>query len=100
MAKKAHQESGRSFPVRVVANATRLRMADDKLTIQLLKQDKLFPPLENSLGDRKAFTRSMLVGGTAHDLRHSEEAVKEIEALADTVLRLLGLPKTAKKGRK
>jgi chromosome partitioning protein len=100
MAKKAHQECGRDFPVRVVANATRLHMADDKMAIQLLKQDKLFPPLVNSLGDRKAFTRSMLVGGTAHDLRHSEEAVKEIEALADSVLRLLGLPLNAKKGRK
>lgn len=100
MAKKARQESGRDFPVFVVANATRLHMADDKMAMELLKMDKQFPPVETTLGDRKAFTRSMLIGGTAHDLSNSKDAVREIEALADTVLKMLGLPKIAKKGKK
>ncbi|MES2027399.1 MAG: ParA family protein [Pseudomonadota bacterium] len=97
MAKKAQQQAGRDFPVRVVANATRLHMADDKEAMKLLKSDTEFPPIGVTLGDRKAFTRSMLIGATAHSVRHGEEAVKEIEALADSVLKLLGLPLRAKK---
>ena len=98
MAKRAHQESNREFPVRVLANATRMHMADDKASLEILASDKLFPPLPMTLGDRKAFTRAMLIGGTAHDLRHSEEAVKEIEKLADAVLKFIGLPLKTKKG--
>lgn len=92
MAKKALDEAGRVFPVRVIANATRLHMADDKQAIVMLQSDKIVPLMPMTLGDRKAFTRSMLIGGTAHDIRHGEEAVKEIEALADEVLALLKLP--------
>lgn len=97
MAKKAQQESGRNFPIRVVPNATRMHMADDKEAMNLLNSDKQFPPIGVTLGDRKAFTRSMLIGATAHSVRHGEEAVKEIEALADSVLKLLRLPSRAKK---
>ena len=45
-----------------------------------------------------AAATAMLIGGTAHDLRHSEEAVKEIEKLADAVLKFIGLPLKTKKG--
>ncbi len=65
--------------------------------MKLLKSDTEFPPIGVTLGDRKAFTRSMLIGATAHSVRHGEEAVKEIEALADSVLKLLGLPLRSKK---
>lgn len=97
MAKKAFRAAGRTFPVRVVANAARMHMADDKAAISLLSSDSTFPPLQVTLGDRKAFTRAMLVGGTAHSLRHSDEAVREIEAMTDAVLKLLQLPAKAKR---
>jgi chromosome partitioning protein len=101
MAKKAFRDSGRTFPVRVVANAVRMHMTDDKAAMSVLSRDSTFPPMQVTLGDRKAFTRAMLIGGTAHDLKHSEDAVREIEALTDAVLKLLDLPKQAKsKGTK
>lgn len=96
MARRVHQQSGRQYPIRVVANATRMHMPDDRMAMEMLLKDKEFPAMETTLGDRKAFTRSMLIGSTAHDLRNSAEAVKEIEALADAVLGLLGLPLTNK----
>lgn len=98
MARRAHEETGRSFPVRVLANAARLHFKDDKAALDHLLSDKEFPPLHSILGDRKAFTRAMQYGCTAHHLPNGEDAVAEIEKLADEVLKYLGLPKTPKKG--
>lgn len=97
MAKKAFRDADRTFPVRVIANAARMHMADDKAAIELLSRDSTFPPLTVTLGDRKAFTRAMLIGGTAHGVRHSDDAVRELEALTDAVLKLIHLPQKAKK---
>lgn len=98
MAKKALQSAGRDFPIRVVANATRLHMVDDQAAMKLLGSDKEFPLIGVSLGDRRAFTRSMFKGTTAHTMPHGDDAVREIEALTDSVLKLLRLPLRAKKG--
>ena len=92
MAKKALEKSGRSFPVRVLANAARLHFKDDRAFFDELVIDELMPALPFVLGDRKAFTRAMLYGCTAHDLPNSDEAVVEIERLADATLKFLGLP--------
>ena len=92
LVKKAQEKAGRDYPVRVLPVATRFHMADDKAALQSLARDKQFPCLPIFLGDRKAFTRAMLVGATAHSIRHGEEAVRELEALTDTALKLLGLP--------
>lgn len=105
LAKKAIEMSSRNIPVRVVPVATRMHMVDDRTAVDSLKGDSAFPPLGQlgdrkganivSLGDRKAYTRSMLVGATAHSLRGSEDSVREIEGMADSILKLLGLPNMA-----
>lgn len=95
LARKAREETGVNFPVRIVANAARMHMSDDKNFLALLQQDKEFPPMECTLGDRKAYSRSMLYGATAHAVPGGEDAVREIEAFADATLQLLGLPKQA-----
>ena len=92
MAKLALEKCERNFPVRVVPNAVRMHMNDDKIAVEQLKTDTRFPPLPVTLGDRKAYTRSMLVGATAHSLKGSDESVREIETLADHALKLVGLP--------
>jgi len=93
LVRKARVQTGVDYPVRVVANAARMHMADDKNFLALLQQDKDFPPMECTLGDRKAYSRSMLYGATVHAVPGGEEAVREIEALTDATLKLLGLPK-------
>lgn len=93
LSRKALEACDRKYPVRVVANATRMHMSDDKHFMSVLKNDEEFPVLKASLGDRKAFSRSMLNGSTAHTLPNSEEAVRELEALADETLALLALRK-------
>ncbi len=91
LARRAIDECGRSYPVKVVANAARMHMADDKSLMAILKGDKEFHVLETYLGDRKAYSRSMMIGSTAHEIPNGEEAVREIEALADEVLELINL---------
>jgi chromosome partitioning protein len=100
MARRALEETGRNFPVRVLPNAARLRFKDDAAALSNLQQDKEFPPMRSILADRKAFTRAMQFGCTAHNLPNSKEAVEEIENLADEVLKFLGLPAKRKKGAK
>lgn len=91
MAKKALETSGRSFPIRVLANAARLHFKDDRAFFEDLLNDDLMPALPFVLGDRKGFTRAMIYGCTAHNLPNSEDAVTEIERLADATLELLGI---------
>jgi len=99
MARRVHQETGRPFPIRVLPNAARLHFKDDKAALALLMADKEFPPMRSILGDRKAFTRAMQFGVTAHSLPHGEDAVAEIEKLADEVLKYLGMPAKPAKGK-
>ena len=95
LARKAREETGVNFPVRVLANAVKMHMSDDKNFFDILLKDKDFPPLNTTLGDRKAYSRSMLYGATAHAVPNGEDAVREIEAVTDSVLKLIGLPKTS-----
>ncbi|ABE47368.1 ParA family protein [Polaromonas sp. JS666] len=105
LAKRAIEISGRNIPVRVVPVSTRMHMIDDRTAVESLRRDSTFPPLAQlgdskksnivSLGDRKAFTRSMLVGATAHSLKGSEDSVREIEGMADSILKLLDMPNEA-----
>jgi chromosome partitioning protein len=102
MARRAWEEGGVQFPVRVIPNAARMHMIDDKSALQTLQRDQEFPPTPMVLGDRKAYTRSMLVGSTVHNVPKSEDSMKEVEAMADYVLKLLGLgkvPGLASKGK-
>lgn len=96
LARKAREESGLDYPVRVVANAARMHMNDDKALLAILTKDKEFPVLGCTLGERKAYSRSMVMGSSAHAVANGEDAVKEIEALADETLKLLGLTKSAR----
>lgn len=93
LAQRALEEIGpdAKFPVRVVANGVRKHMEEDRDYLQLLKQDKDFPPLEETLGDRRAYQRSMIYGSSVHAVPSSKDAVAEVEALTDRVLQLLGL---------
>jgi chromosome partitioning protein len=96
LARKAIEEARRNIPVRVVANTARMHMNDDKEFFSQLQADSEFPPLELVLGDRKAFSRSMIVGSTVHyfqseNAKKMEPAVAETEALCNAVEDLLKL---------
>ncbi len=100
LAKKAWDTlGGDQFPIRVVPNAAKLHFKDDLAALRTLQKDQEIPPTKTALGDRKAYSRSMLIGSTVHNLPKSEESVREVEALADEVLRIIGLP-SKKGGRK
>lgn len=115
LAKQAREKSMRDFPVFVVPNSTQMHRKDDQSAMNAILRDKQFPcymqtiqmPVESpgkgqpiateklvplTLGNRTAFTRPMLIGGTAHSIRNSNEAVAEIELLTDKVLSTLQLP--------
>lgn len=93
LAQRAQDERGRDdpFPVRVVANSIRKHLEEDRDYLKLLKEDKDIPPLEETLGDRKAYQRSMMYGSSVHAVPNSKDAIAEVEALTDRVLQLLGL---------
>lgn len=98
MVRKAWEATGRDFPARTLPTAARPHLADERAAIASLTQDDEIPVLSTKgkplmFGDRKAFPRSMLVGGTVHAIQKSEDSVREVEAAADEVLRLLGLPR-------
>ena len=92
LARRAADETGAPFPSRVLANAAKLHLSDDKAYFEQLLEDTEFPPMKMALGDRKAYSRSMLYGSTVHSVRGGEEAVKEIEKITSEVLKLLKLP--------
>ena len=100
LARKAIEEARRNIPVRVVANTARMHMNDDKEFFSQLQADTEFPPLDLVLGDRKAYSRSMIVGSTVHFFQSEtakkiEPAVAEAEALCKTVEELVKLRRKA-----
>lgn len=92
LARKAVETANRAIPVRVVATAVRMHLADDKQFFSALDKDKEFPILETFLSDRKAFSRSMMGGTTTHGLgKSAEDSTRELELLTDQVLKLAKL---------
>lgn len=91
LARRALEESNRTYPVRVVANSARMHMSDDKAFYQLLAADKEFPVLNCWLSDRKAYSRSMMIGSTVHAVSKGEDAASEVDELTDQVQQLIGL---------
>lgn len=83
-----------SLTARVVANGVRKHMEEDRQYLAGLQKDREIPVLEETLGHRKAYQRSMLYGSSAHAVPGSKDAVEEIEALADRVLQLLGVTRS------
>ena len=99
LAKKARRQAGFDFPVRVLATAYRKARTDERLALERLAVNDAypeFPALKTSLADRLSFTRSMLYGVTAHSMPKSNEAIAELESVADEISALLGLPKKKK----
>lgn len=95
LAKEARREAGFDFPVRVLPTAFRKARTDERLALERLENNKAypdFPALKTSLADRVAFTRSMLYGVTAHSMPKAADAVAELDALADEVAEVLGIP--------
>ena len=88
-----------AFLARVVANGVRKHMEEDRQYLAGLQKDREIPVLEETLGHRKAYQRSMLYGSSAHAVPGSKDAVEEIEALTDRVLELLRVPGTAQRKR-
>lgn len=93
LARRALEElrPGERYPVRVVANGVRKHMAEDREYLAELAVDTDFPPLAETLGDRRAYQRSMLVGSSVHATPGGKDAVEEVEALTNRVLHMLGL---------
>jgi chromosome partitioning protein len=98
LAKRAQEEAQAPYPVRVVATGVRMHMNDDKFFVEQLHKDKNFPLLDEMLGFRQAYPRSRLVGSSVHGVAGADDAIREIEALADRVLKIVGLPNTKKGG--
>lgn len=99
LAKRARRESGLDFPVRVLATAYRKARSDERLALDRLTVNDAypeFPAMKTSLGDRIAFTRSMLYGATAHSMPKAAEAIAELESTANEIAALLGIPKHKK----
>lgn len=99
LAEKAQQTCGRTYPVRILASALRRNRADERVALEHIAKNKMFsdfPLLKSSLGDRVAFTRSMLIGATAHSLSNAKDAIDEIDALADEVAKILKIPASKK----
>lgn len=95
LAKQARRESGVDFPVRVLPVAYRKSRADDKQALEGLANNTEYldmPPTLVTLGDRVAFTRSMLYGATVHSMPKANDAINEIDALADEIAALIGIP--------
>lgn len=95
LARKVWETAG-DYPIRVVPTAVRMHFKDDAAAVEYLQRDKEFSPTRTTLGDRRAYSRSMLLGSTVHGVPGSAEAVKEVDALADEVLKLVGLPRSKK----
>lgn len=87
------------FPARVLATAARLHLQDEKAALESLRKDKEVPLASVTFGDRKAFPRSMVYGSSVHAVPKSEESVREVEALTDEVLSLIGLASHRNKER-
>lgn len=98
--KKAWDAAGRDFPARVLATAARLHLPDEKAALNSLSKDADIPLSTVTFGDRKAYPRSMLYGSTVHAVPKSEDSVREVEALADEVLKLVGLPTVRGEGER
>jgi chromosome partitioning protein len=96
--RKAWDAAGVDFPARVIATAARLHLPDEKAALRMLEKDTEIPLTKVTLGDRKAYPRSMLYGATVHAVPRAEESIAEVEALADEVLKLVGLPKARGQG--
>lgn len=115
LARRAQEASGRQFPCFVLPIALRANLADHQAIITSLMEDKEFPILMGkeqvkvptkkgsktvekevplALGERVAFTRAMLAGSTPHSLPKANQAVDEIEAVADLCLTAINLPST------
>ena len=94
LAKRARKEIGVDFPVRVLATAYRRNRSDERAALESLEENTAypeFPLLRTTLGDRVAFTRSMLYGVTAHSIPKAGDAVTELDALADEISKILGI---------
>ena len=96
--KEFWEKFGERIPARVAPLAIKGHMRDHAAAVESMRKDKDIPPLKATLGDRAAFHRSMMRGGTCHTMPDNKLAVAEIEAQADEVLGLLNLPKTKKGG--
>lgn len=96
LAARALKAAGRAFPVRVVVSGAKMHMADDKRMVESLQADADFPALKEILGDRKAYQRSLFYGSSVHNTPNARDAIHELEALTDSVLALVGMPKLKK----
>ncbi len=95
LVKNARQKCGRDYPVRILATAFRKQRADERAMLEQISSNDAYPEftvIPIQLGDRVAFTRSMLSGATAHSMPKPGEAVAELDLLADYVCELLGVP--------
>lgn len=79
----------RKFPFRVVANGVRMHLDEDRDYLALLAEDSNVPPMAATLGDRRAYQRSMLRGSSVHKVPDAKDSVREVEALTDEVLSVL-----------
>jgi chromosome partitioning protein len=81
---------------RLAPNMVQRQTSLAKDLLEILQEDKEFKVLKSHLGSRSAFRECQIMGTSVHKVPRAQAAVSEVEALADEVLRLLGV--TGKKG--
>lgn len=93
MMEQVWEAAERRYPAVVLPVAVKSHMKDDQAALARLGRDASFPLLRTSLGDRRAYPRSFLVGGTVHDVvTRTDPAVTEVDAFVDEILLMLSLP--------
>jgi len=88
----AAQANNEELVTRVVANMVQRTTSLARELLELLEEDLKHPLLKSSLGSRAAFREAQILGSTVHLVPRAATAVEEVEAMANEVLGLLGLP--------
>lgn len=79
-----------SLMLRVIANMVQKNISITRQALAVLDEDEAMPLLTTRLGLRAAYRECQVVGATVHAIPRAQEAIKEIEAMTDEVVNLLG----------
>ena len=82
---------------RIVPNMVQISTLLAKDLLEVMADDPAFPVTNSHFGSRSAFRDCQIIGATVHAVPRAAAAVKEVDALTDEVLTLLGLASSKKR---
>ena len=80
-----------SLVVRLVPNMVQTVSNLAKDTLEVIEEDEEVHPTSAKLGFRTAYRECQLFGGTVHVIQGASKAIREVDALTDEVLSILGV---------